>query len=366
MAKKSLSMILERFGEPLVARELEIPSLEEGQILAKVTAAGICGSDIHMWLGEDPRTPVPMILGHEGVGIIEDIRGKKLSVEGVELGKGQPVLWNRGIVCGECYWCTTASQPWLCRERWVYGIHRSINQPTHLNGCYSEYIVLDRKTDIFVLPQDVDHSVLVPASCSGATAAHALWDSPPEQGGSVVILGPGPLGIFGIAFAAEYGASEIVVVGSVEDEERLRMCKDFGATTTFNIGVTSPEERKEAVLELTDGRGADIVMEATGNPHAFKEGLQLVRRGGDFISVGIATPVGEVTLDPYSDLNLKDISMRGIWVSHTSHTEKALKLILEKEELFKRMITHRFPLRDANEAFASVQRREALKAVLIP
>jgi len=366
MAARSLAMVLEGFGRPLVRRELEIPPLDEGQVLVRITAAGICGSDVHMWLGRDPRTPLPMILGHEGVGIVEEVCGGKLSVDGTELEAGRPVLWNRGVVCGRCYWCTVASQPWLCPERWVYGIHRSIDQPTYLNGCYSEYIVLDSRTDIFVLPEDVEHEVLVPASCSGATAAHALSGSALREGDTVVILGPGPLGIFGVAFAAERGASEIVVIGAEADEGRLKLCRDFGATVTLNTGATSPEERREAILELTDGRGADLVMEAAGSPHAFREGLQLVRRGGSFISVGIATPVGKVDLDPYEELNLRDISIKGVWVSHTSHTDMALKLILKRRELFRRMITHRFTLAEANEALASVRGREALKAVLMP
>jgi threonine dehydrogenase-like Zn-dependent dehydrogenase len=370
MPEKTRAIILAAFNEPLAARELDIPKLEVGQVLVRITAAGICGSDVHMWTGKDPRTPRPMILGHEGVGEVVDVAGMKRSVEGEPLGAGQAILWNRGVVCGKCYWCTRADQPGLCPERWVYGIHRSIHQPTFLNGCYSEYIVLDAGTDIFTIPKEVDPAVLVPASCSGATMAHGIELCPPQEGDVVVVQGPGPLGIFAVAFARERGAKEIVVIGGAPDrlldQERLEMCRTMGATTLLNLKNLSMEDRRQVVLDRTDGRGADLVIDAVGHPAVTREGMALTRRGGAYLSVGVATPVGTLELDLYQDIALKSLHFQGVWVSHTRHTKQAMDLILSDPERFGTLITHRFPLEEATEALKIVQARKAVKAVLIP
>lgn len=364
MPKKARAMVLEAFNAPLVARTLDVRKLEAGQVLVRITAAGICGSDVHMWTGKDPRTPRPMILGHEGVGEVVDVEGVKRSMDGQPLQAGQAILWNRGMVCGRCYWCTRASQPGLCPERWVYGIHRSIHQPTYLNGCYSEYIVLDAGTDMFTIPPEVDPAVLVPASCSGATMAHGIELCPPNAGDVVVVQGPGPLGIFAVAFARERGASEIVVIGGTP--ERLEMCRTMGATTVLNRRELRTEERRQAVLDRTDGRGADLVIDAVGHPEAVREGMALTRRGGTYLSVGVGAPVGTVELDLYRDLELKNLRLQGVWVSHTKHTKQAMDLILGDPERFGKLVTHRFELEEATEALRVVQARKAVKAVLIP
>jgi len=357
-------MVLEAFGEPLRPRELEVPELGEGQVLVRLEASGVCGSDLHMAQGKDPRTPLPMILGHEGMGRVEKVRGRREYVDGTPVREGDRVLWNRGVVCGECYWCTSAGQPWLCPHRWVYGIHRSLCDPPYLNGCYSQYIILDSRTDLFPLPEGVDPAVLVPASCSGATAAHAFALRPPREGEAVLVQGPGPLGLFAVAFARKYGAYPIVLVGGTE--ARLEMGRRLGATHILNRRRTTEEERSEAVLGLTGGRGADVAYEAVGRPEAVAEGLRLVRRGGSYLSMGFGVPAGSVTLDMYHDLEVKDLSLHGVWVSHTEHTRMALELVLERLKDFSALVTHRFPLTEANQALEAVKRREAVKVVLLP
>jgi len=359
-----LAMVLESFGEPLKPRELEVPELEEGQVLVRLEASGVCGSDLHMALGKDPRTPLPIILGHEGVGRVERVRGIKRYVNGKPVREGDRVLWNRGVVCGKCYWCATAGQPWLCPSRWVYGIHRSIGDPPYLNGCYSQYVILDPKTDIFPLPEDVDPAVLVPASCSGATAAHAFALRAPREGEAVLVQGPGPLGLFAVAFARKYGAYPIVLVGGTE--VRLEVGRKLGATHVLDRKRTTEEERREAVLDLTGGRGVDVAYEAVGRPEAVVEGLRLVRRGGSYLSMGFGVPAGSVTLDVYHDLEVKDLSLHGVWVSHTEHTRMAMELVLERQEDFSALVTNRFPLSEANRALEAVEGRGTVKAVLLP
>lgn len=355
-------MVLTKFMGPLELMEFEIPELKDGQILVKMSVAGVCGSDVHMWRGEDPRTPLPIILGHEGVGTAIEVKGNKDYVEGTKVKPGDKILWNRGIVCGKCYYCNVLKEPSLCTSRKVYGINMPTNVAPYVNGCYSEYIILDENTDVFKVLEDIDPAVLVSASCSGATTAHAFDMIKNCIGQTIVIQGPGPIGVYSIAFSKALGASNIVVIGG--SENRLELCKEFGATHILNRKLLKSEERKQIIMEITSGRGADVVLEAAGTRGAAEEGIKLLRMGGIYLTTGYAQPVGTEQLDFYADIVRKNITVHGVWVSDTSHTYKAMNLVINNKDLFSKMITHRFPLENANEALNSMYTKQALKAVI--
>jgi len=361
---KTRTQVLVGFNQPLEEREFELLPLADGEVLVRMLASGVCGSDLHMASGEDPRTPLPIILGHEGLGEVVEIKGSKTDIHGHPLAAGDRVLWNRGVVCGQCFWCTH-KQPWLCPERFVYGIHRSVEVPPHVNGCYTELLPLEARTDIIrmndVPVEDLRH--YVSAGCSGATAANAFEDMPPRNGETVVVVGAGPLGAFMIAFARRFGAKQIVSVDL--SGERLALACEFGATETLNVTETTAEERAERIHELTAGRGADAVYEAVGRAEVFAECLGLVRMGGRVITAGFGQPGGTMEFDPFKHLTRLNAKLLGIWVSHTGHTRMAIDLVRENFEVFKKLNTHFYPLSAANEAHEKMRRREALKAVLV-
>ncbi|APC08997.1 zinc-binding dehydrogenase [Neomoorella thermoacetica] len=361
---KALAYILEAFKEPLAAREIVIPDLEPGQVLVKISAAGVCGSDLHIWKGEDPRSRLPMILGHEGVGKIAALKGKKLTVEGEELKEGDLIFWNRGVSCGHCYYCAVLKEPSLCHNRIVQGINIPCTHAPYLNGCYAEYIVLQANTDIFLVPAGIDPAVLVAASCSGATAAHGFDMIRPEPGEVVAIIGPGPLGLFAVAFARAYGASTVILIGG--SPARLEMGRQFGGTVILNRHEISKEKRWQIIRDLTHGRGVDLVVEAAGSAPALQEALEIVRPGGNVLSIGFSQPGGTFAFDGFQHLVQKNIRLQGVWVSDTRHVYRAMAMILAQPELFARMITHRFPLARVDEALEVMDRKEAVKAVLIP
>lgn len=361
---KSRAMVLEAFNTPLVMREYAIPPLEAGQILVKIEAAGVCGSDVHMQRGEDPRTPLPIILGHEGIGRIAAMNGAKQTVDGEILAEGDRILWTRGMHCNHCYACSVLNEPWLCQNRQTYGINRASNLEPYLNGCYAEYVVLLANVDIFKVDAGLDPAVLVSASCSGATMAHAFDHHPPKMGDTVLVQGPGPLGLYAVAYARSMGAARIIVIGG--SAKRLAVCREFGADLILDRCATSLEERRQAILEWTDGRGVDMVIETAGHPSAVHEGIKLVRCGGAYLTVGFSQPPGECHIDFFRDVVSKNLTIQGIWVSGTRHTRQALSLVQSKPDLFAKMITHRYPLADANAALTAMGRQKALKAVLIP
>ena len=359
-------MVLEEFKKPLVEREFPLPQPRAGEALVRMLAAGVCGSDVHMWQGQDPRTPRPIILGHEGVGEIAALGGELRSVDGQPLRVGQKIIWNRGVVCGRCYFCAVKHQPELCPNRKVYGIHSSCEKPPHLNGCYADHILLTPGTDIFLLPEELSDrpEIAVSASCSGATAAHAFELTPAVAGDSVLVQGPGPLGLYLVAFAAAARARHIFVVGGTP--ERLALCKEFGATHLLNRNATTPDDRRNAIIKVTSGRGVDVAYEAVGAANVVAEGLRLVRTGGAYALAGFGQPGGALSLDLYTDIVRKNLRLQGVWVSHTRHTHAALALVLRRPDAFAKMVTHKYPLRRATEALEAAKRREGMKLALVP
>jgi len=359
---KSRAMVLEKFNEPLVLQEFDIPELKGGEILVKLEASAVCGSDVHMWKGEDQRLVLPMILGHEGVGKIVAMKGKKSTVDGCKLRVGDSILWDRGIPCGKCFACLVLKEPSLCQFRKVYGIE--MGKSTELKGCYSEYIVLDSRTHIFKIPDNVDREILVSASCAGATVAHG-FDLIKESliGETIVVQGAGPLGAYAVAFASSLGAKNIIVISG--SEFRLNLCKKFGATHLLNRKELSKEVRKKKVEEIAGNKGVSLVVEVAGVHGVVEEGIKFLRKGGTYLSLGFAQPAGREKIDFFEDVVSKNIRIQGVWVSDVRHIKQAMDLVLNDLEKFKNLITNRLKLEDANQAIALMERKEAMKAILV-
>jgi threonine dehydrogenase-like Zn-dependent dehydrogenase len=364
MSESASAMVLDKFNQPLEQREFPLPHLNEGELLVKISASGVCGSDVHMWLGKDPRLRLPMILGHEGIGRIAKLYGERNSVHGISLREGDLIIWNRGVTCGRCYFCVVKHTPALCPNRWVYGITTNCADPPYLRGCYAEYILLTTKTDILKIEADIDPAILVSAGCSGATMAHAFDLHSPDVGDIVVVQGPGPLGIFAVAFAKARGASEIIVIGGTQS--RLELCRKFGATLALNRNQTTMEERRQKIMDLTNRRGADIVIEATGSSEAVKEGVGLVRNGGCYLVTGFGNPEGKVELDCFADISRKNIWLQGVWVSDTKHLLEAVRLVIDNADAFASLAVDKFPLTQATQALEAMRDRKTMKGVIVP
>jgi threonine dehydrogenase-like Zn-dependent dehydrogenase len=300
------------------------------------------------------------------VGEIAALGGEARSVDGEPLRVGQRIIWNRGVACGRCYFCAVKHEPELCPHRKVYGIHSSCEKPPHLNGCYADHILLTAGTDIFLLPEELceQPEIAVSASCSGATAAHAFELAPTAPGDSVLVQGPGPLGLYLVAFAATAGARHIFVVGGTP--ERLALCKEFGATHLLNRNATTPDERRDVIMNMTSGRGVDVAYEAVGAAEVVAEGLRLVRTGGAYALAGFGQPGGSLAFDLYTDIVRKNLRLQGVWVSHTRHTHAALALVARHPEAFAKLVTRKYSLRQATEALEAAKRREGMKLVLAP
>ena len=358
------AMVLEAFNEPLVEREIPVGDIAPGEVLVKITASGVCGSDIHMQKGEDPRTPIPMILGHESVGVVEGAAGEVTAVDGTVITQGMQVAWDRGVYCGKCVFCTIKHQEYVCPSRKAYGIHYGGTNPPPLRGGYASHIVLRAGTRIFPVADDLDMDFLVACTCSGATSAHSIEEAGITPGDVVVVIGAGPVGLWTMALAHSSGADVIAVEPRAG---RRELALDMGATAALDPTAIGVEERRHVVLSRTGGIGADVVIDTTGVAGLTGEGLDMVRRGGVYELPGVAVPVGEYPVKLYEQLAVRNVSMKGIWVSDTRHFAQALAVGLSGRYPLDRLVTHRFGLEKANEALeAAASDPAAVKVVLKP
>lgn len=365
---KAKALVLEKFHEPLVLREFDIPEPGPGEVLAKVTAAGICGSDIHELDGRDPRTPLPIIPGHEGVGEIIKIGDGAALADGSPLSVGMPVVWERSLTCGECYFCKRGER-YLCTTRKVYGINISSADPPHLSGNYTTHILLRKATSIYKYNTSIDPSVLVAATCSGTTACHANDRASLKGGETVLIYGSGPVAAFQTAFAIESGAKWVVVV-TREPGIKAEIISEFGADEVLFRSTMSPQEIVSYLLFQTCEIGVDVVFDTTADPNVFCEAVKILRRGGTYVNPGLAVPSEQIPLEMYSDVVNKNLTIHGVWAGDASHLQKSIALVefgLKTGRYpFDRLVTHRFKLEDHSEAFRILSEKQGVKVVFEP
>jgi len=350
---------------PLEVRRFPRPELEQGAALLRVLYSEVCGTDVHLHQGRLPETPYPLIPGHATVGTIEEVRGRVATVAGRPLQGGELVTFlDVHATCGRCWYCLVAKASTRCPNRKVYGITYGAEEG--LLGGWSEYVYLKPGVRVVCLPDALAPETLIGGGCGLPTALHAVERSDILLGETVLVQGTGPVGLSAIALSRLRGAYRVIAIGA--PEARLDAARRMGADVCLDLAGTTLEERREAVLEATDGRGADVAIEASGNPAAVAEGLDLVRDNGRYTIVGQYTDHGPVQINPHSQINKKHLEIRGTWGVDYSHLHRAV-LLLERYNCqfhWERLITHTFSLDEANEALATVAAGRAIKALIQP
>lgn len=358
------AMVLEAFGAPLGERVFGLPEPGPGSLLVRVLAAGVCGSDLHIVSGRDPRVTLPLIPGHEIVGEVLAAAPGRLDVLGKALAAGDLVAFCGGVTCGRCVYCAVRQTPALCPQRKTYGINMSCADAPHLNGGYAEVVYVRPESVVFPLPSDLDPVGLVAATCSGATAAHAVELAGVKLGDVVVVIGPGPLGQYAAALARESGAREVAVIGTGRNPTSLRLA-EAGGFVPVDLSQTQPTDRLALVRGLSEGRGADVVLDCAGTTESLAEALALVGPGGVVALPGVAAPMASLGIDPY-DLSRRQIRLQGVWVSEPRHLWQALQVASAMRYPLDAMVTHVLPMTAANEALRLLRDRQAVKVVLTP
>jgi L-iditol 2-dehydrogenase len=355
---------------PAPRRHLEIwqlddPDLEPGSVLLETVASEVCGTDVHLRDGRLSGVPYPLLMGHVSVGRILESRGVERDAMGARIAPGDVVTFlDVHEVCGKCYHCAVAGQPNRCPSRRVYGItYGALEGPL---GGWAERIYLKPGVRILKLPEGLSADDVIGGGCGLFTGFAAVERSALAMGDTVLVQGAGPVGLAAAGFASLRGAGRLLIIGA--PHARLSLARLFGADVTMDLSATTGEERAAIVRELTAGRGPDVVIEATGNPAAIREGLQLVRDGGTYVVAGHYTDAGETSVNPHTDLNRKHVELRGQWGTEFRHVARALTVFARHRERlpFQRVIGGRYRLEDADRALEDVEALRVTKAIMDP
>lgn len=350
---------------PIEIRSFARPELEPGAILLETLYSEVCGTDVHLHHGQLAGVPYPIIPGHVSVGRVAETGGEVTDVDGHPLHAGDVVTFlDVHETCGRCWYCLVAKASTRCPSRRVYGITYSANEG--LLGGWAEMIYLKPGVKVIRLPENVPPERFIAGGCGLPTAVHAIERAEIQLGDSVVIQGSGPVGLNALILAQLRGAGQVIVVGA--PKLRLDMARRLGADAVIDITEVGVTDRIEAVRRLTGGRGADVTIEATGNPQAVREGMQMTRDAGRLVVVGQYTDAGDLTLNPHWDINRKHLEVRGCWGSDFSHFYRGVRVLARYGDRFgwDQMISRQYPLERAAEALADVERLQVVKAVIRP
>lgn len=320
------------------------PMPPPGHVLIGVQAAGICGTDIHIYHDEFRSVP-PVVLGHEVAGTI------------VELGQGVTTIQVGARVttetyfstCGACRFCREGRVN-LCLER------RSIGSA--VNGGFTSLLVVPAR-NVHELPESLgfrEGALVEPLAC----VVHGVLDGPrPRPADLAVVAGPGAIGLLTLQVLKAAGVW-VIMLGTSADAHRLEMARSLGAAATF---TTDSEDGRARILELSDGMGADLVFECSGAGAAAQDLLEMARRGGHYAQIGLFGKPVAWNLD---QICYKELTVTGSNASVPSAWTRALDLLDTGMVRLDPLISGVYALDDWQAAFATVENRTALKTLLSP
>ena len=262
---------LHKPGEHLVIEDVDDPRPGPGEILVEVKACGVCHTDLHLAAGEWPLNKLPLILGHEAVGVVRELGS---GVSNFRSGDRAGVPWTC-FTCGMCEYCTSDREP-LCPSIVVTGFM--------VDGGYAQYLKAPASHAV-ALPPQLEYAHAAPLYCAGLTPYRALKVSGARVGDTVAIWGVGGLGHYAVQIAKAMGAR---VVAADIDPAKLELAKDVGADATVDL---SREKPREAFAALG---GAHVVLNLAPSSQAIAQSFSALRRGGTLVLVGL--PSGEFTL----------------------------------------------------------------------
>lgn len=360
-ATKTLAMV-QIAPRRLEARELPLPEIGNDAALLRVEACGICGSDVEQYEGA-LRTPMPVIPGHEPLGIIEKIGDAAARRWRVDVG--DRVAVETMLSCRFCPACL-GGRYHLCRERRIYS-YIPLEEAHGLWGAYAEYMYLDPNAIVHKVDKSLPPEIAVIFNPLGAGFRWAVEIPATQPGDTVVILGPGQRGLASVIACREVGAGDIIVTGLSSDADKLKLAREFGATHTIDV---ENEDAKRRIRELTDGRGANVVLDVSAYAtEPVAAALDYVAIGGTIVLAGVKgfKPIDRFVSDK---IVLKEIRVQGAIGVTSSGYENAIRLIESRRIPLEKMHTHDFSLRDADEAIRTLARqipgRESIHSCLLP
>jgi 2-desacetyl-2-hydroxyethyl bacteriochlorophyllide A dehydrogenase len=319
-----------RKAHELVIQEAQKPQIfKDSDVLVKVKRVGICGSDMHIYHGTNPLATLPRVIGHEVAGEVEAV-----GPDVTEIKVGDHVVVEPIRYCGECYACRKG-RPNVCEKLSVFGVHE--------DGGMREWFVLPEKQLHVVDPElSWDEIVLAEPYTIGA---QAVWRGEVEQGDTVLIQGAGPIGICILKLAKLCGAT--VMMTDLNDE-RLAFAKENGADVIVNAGS---EDVRKRVMDWTEGKGANVVIDAVCLPMTFELSFDVVSAAGRIVVLGFDERKASIAQLPITKSEITVVGSR----LQTHQFPKVVKLLNEGKLRQNGLISHTFKLEDIHEAFHFIE-----------
>jgi len=328
-------------------RRVPVPDPGPDEVLVRVTASAVCGTDLHIaqwnaW-ARNAGIRLPLVMGHEFCG---EVVGTGSRVRALK--PGAYVAGETHLPCGACYQCRNGLQH-VCGNLKLFGIHR--------DGCFAEYATIPEQC-AYPVPVTIPPRIAAMLEPLG-TSLRAVLEMD-VSGGSVVVIGCGPIGLFAIASARALGASRII--GLDVREERLVLARKVGCGLMLDPLHTDVTAR---ILEATDGVGADAIIEASGNAAALESAFRFLRKGGRCALIGL--PPAPVRLNLGPDVIFKEATIVGIHGREMFRTWTRMQELLSSGLLnVDPVATHEMPLSEAAEGLALLERGEGGKVILVP
>lgn len=354
-------------GKPMEIREFPVSDPGPGAIIVRITTANICGSDLHIWKGETVLGlgPGPWILGHEMTGRIFRLgEGVKTDFTGQPLAEGDRVVYAYYRPCERCYICLKGDRA-ACPQRfpswWL-----SAEVPPHFNGAFAEYYYLMPGQPIFKVPDELSDDEVAPVNCALSQVIYGLHCVRIEFGDTVIIQGAGGLGLYACAVAKEMGAGKVIAIDRLKN--RLEAALAFGADETISMEeLPSTRDRLKRVRELTEGWGADVVVEVAGVAQAVTEGIPMLRMGGRYLWLGNISRGATAEID-LSTIVLANRKIIGVATYEAWAISKALDFLKRTRSRypFHKLLSHKFKLEEINRAFEMAAKGEVTRAAVIP
>lgn len=366
---KGRVVVVKEYRKPFVIEEYDVPDPEPGGLILKITQAGVCGSDLHTWRGDQDAVPLPptgRVMGHEGTGVVFRL-GEGLNTDslGKPIREGDRLMYSAIRPCMRCYQCLGGNTNWCAGGR--YG--GSAGEPPYFTGTYADYYYIAANHPIFKVPDELPDAVLGFINCAMGTVTEGLLRAGCKEGDYVVIQGAGGLGLNATAMAKDMGAHKVIVLDRLD--HRLALAEEFGADHTINVEeFNTPATRRERVLDLTGGRGADVVLELVGRAELLAEGIELLTNGGTFVEIGNISRQRTVTIDPSSLLRGKKIM--GSLMYRPQLLPLMMEAIVKKQGKvpYEKIVSHTYPLAEVNQAFAESEWHErqtgVSRSMLVP
>ncbi|SNT29437.1 zinc-binding dehydrogenase [Rhodococcoides kyotonense] len=355
MTATTLAAVTVGYGEPIELREVPLPDeLEPGALLVEMLASSICGTDVHGWKGHlTIPAALPSIQGHEMVGRITGFGdGPQTDSFGEPLEIGDRVIWSHAS-CGHCPACMTRRDSALCENPRMYGYANVDAYPYVLGGFSTHAYVLPNSGRVKV-PDAVPDELASVAACAVRSAANAVEKlGAVAPGACILVQGAGPVGLFATAMLSLTPARHLIVVGG--PDSRLEMAREFGATSVVSIDeFPTTEARRDEILRITGGVRPDLLVEMSGGPTAFAEGLDIAAKGARYVLMGQVSATESSVVA--SRITMKNLEVVGAFSGSIAYYKQALDFLALTGERFgfDRMISGRFALADINDAIAGM------------